>query len=873
MRWLWLTCFFTTFFWLHTVTLYTRTPENYMWFIIPAILAAALGLRRAEVSRFDARWLILSLPLAVSLWLVPFPYSAGAAMLLVAGLLLACAGFSGGLAWVGMPLGLVGTVLAFQAAAFPLLYILSSRVHELPALTPLFYGIARIFHPRAALSENTLIIHYVYDVFEFPTRLESLGLIPGALFAVAGLVILAVFRRPLRVVIGFLALIAGYSVMRYMLLVFLTVRLKTASVFWMPFPLALSYLPLAIALLLIPWFGRPHRPDSMSLAWREPRQWLPAFDLVALAVLCLIGAFAFHDPGTPKQGRLLIDELHSDWEWTTDVYDTEWYGRRSGYNYYSLAEYLKLHYHVRVEAEPLLPELLSEFDIVMLKTPTEPFSPEEIDALVEFVRQGGGLWMLGDHTNVFGTSTYFNKLITHFGLRLRYDSTYDIRTMGLSLFRRPSIFPHPAVAFMPPFLFATSCTMESPYFSENMMLGYGLKAMELDYSQTSFFPRKDSRNYAFGVFVQQGGVKFGRGRVALFTDSTCLSNFFMFIPGKPELSLGTVQWLNRTNRYAWANKLLPVIGLAALVAAGFLMRRRPGAERLIIALSAGFLGLTLAVAIYDSYTRASYALPEPHADFVSVAFDGEHAGFNLPTRGLTKFPETSLHTFFVWTQRIGLFPSLEPTLEEALQKGDVVVIARPLKSLDQAETDALLEYVESGGRLLLIVDGAEPRGPTAQVLDLFGLKLDYEAGRGGEAEEQREAERRDEEQLGEEQPGEEQPDEEGPGEEEPVEQQPEREERPFIVTAGGVKIVPVAEPTGIIGGKPLLFTSDGRTVLAEVRLGEGKVYVFSDFYLLTTEIMGHTGITPNARQRSISELEYYMLRELLDMPQPRAYWE
>ena len=78
---------------------------------------------------------------------------------------------------------------------------------------------------------------------------------------------------------------------------------------------------------------------------------------------------------------------------------------------------------------------------------------------------------------------------------------------------------------------------------------------------------------------------------------------------------------------------------------------------------------------------------------------------------------------------------------------------------------------------------------------------------------------------------------------------------------------------GLAGGDPMLFLSDGRAVLTRVAMGEGKVFIFSDFYLFTTENMGHTGIRPDARQRSISELEYYMLRELLDMPQPETYWE
>ena len=850
MRWLWLSAFLTTFFWLHVVPVYTRNPGSWLWLILPAIIASAVGLRRSEVRDVDWRWLVLVFPLAAAFLVVPFPYSVPMVLFSLGLLILSFGRLSPALAWTGLPLGLMGIVLAFQAAAFPLIYIFSSRMHEVPALTPFFYGIVHIFHPRAGLSEHNIVINYVYDVFEFPTRLEALGFMPAALFAVAGVVLLAALGRSVKAVMGFLAILAGYSVLRYIILIFLTVRLKTASVFWLPLPTALSYVPLVLALMSIPWLAKPPKRSEFSARWPGSRRLVPAFALLAAGVVCAVGVFAYHDPGIPKEGRLLIDELHSDWEWTTEEYDTEWYGRRSGYNYYSLAEYLKKHFYVEVRSEPLLRDLLSGYDIVMLKTPTNPFSEEEIEALVDFVRAGGGLWLLGDHTNVFGTSTYLNQLTGRFGLRLRYDSTYDLRSMGLSLFERPAIFPHPVVAFMPPYLFATSCSMESPFFSENMILGYGLKAMELDYGETSFFPDKDSRNYSFGIFVQQGGTRFGKGRVALFTDSTCFSNFFMFIPGKPELALGTLEWLNRTNSRSHMNIILFIVGVILLATASRIMTGWQLQQYIALCVAAAFVGITLAVLVYDAHVRRSYPLPEPHTDMVTVAFESEHSGFTLPTRGLTKFPEFSLHTFYVWTQRLGLFPSYEPTLESALSKGDLVVIARPMKPLEQAEVDALTDHIERGGKLFIIVDSENLTPAALDLLGIFGVGVETAPTRAESKEERKAAEGEIVQQA-----------EESPG------------DRPYIVAPGGDPIVPAARPVGLTGGEAMLRLSDGRVVLCRAVMGEGEVFVFSDFHLFTVENMGHTGITPDARQRAVAELEYYMLREFLGMPQPPLLWE
>jgi hypothetical protein len=583
----------------------------------------------------------------------------------------------------------------------------------------------------------------------------------------------------------------------------------------------------------------------------------------------VIGFFAYHDGGIRKQGRILIDELHSDWEWTTLKYDTEWYGRKSGYNYYCLAEYLNLYYTVDASRDSLLPDLLADYDVVMLKTPTSPYSRREISALVEYVRQGGGLWLIGDHTNVFGTSTYLNQVAGRFGLKFRYDSTYDLLTMALSRYTPPPIFAHPVVTSLPTFLFATSCTMESPLVSENMIIGYGLKAMDLDYAGQSFFPRKTDQNYGFGVFVQQGGVKYGKGRVAGFTDSTCFSNFFMFIPGKPELALATIEWLNRANRIAWVNPLLLVGGLLSLAGAGLVIRRWERAQQAALTTAAGFLGLAVAVIVYDGHVRQAYRTPEAHRDFTQVAFEAEHSAFTLPTMGLTKRPERSLHTFYVWTQRLGFFPCYERTFEDALVKGDLVVVANPAVRFGSAEIHALEAYLQGGGRLLVLVDPLNRGQAQTELLEVLGLELDVV-----EEDRLRGVEREDHVRA-------------APTPHGPLAEETGLEAEPFgpsasmgkvaveddstmadiepldIVDLGGKVLARGARPTGLSGGSPLLRLSDGRAALVETRVGAGRVFAFSDFSLFTVEHMGHTGEPLDRRRRAISELEYWMVREIL----------
>lgn len=139
---------------------------------------------------------------------------------------------------------------------------------------------------------------------------------------------------------------------------------------------------------------------------------------------------------------------------------------------------------------------------------------------------GGGLLLIGDHTNVFGTSTYLNAIAHRFGLHFNYDATYDLPTGGLTLYRRPPLLPHPIVQRLPTFLFGTSCTLQVSPAAQVPINGYALRVAGHDYSTTTFFTANtDGPSVGFGLFPQLAAVKVKRGRVAAFTDEHRILQF------------------------------------------------------------------------------------------------------------------------------------------------------------------------------------------------------------------------------------------------------------------------------------------------------------------------------------------------------------
>jgi hypothetical protein len=539
-----------------------------------------------------------------------------------------------------------------------------------------------------------------------------------------------------------------------------------------------------------------------------------------LAGMSLLGLLTFPDPGQEKKGRVLLDEYQSNWEWTTQTLDTEWYGQKSGYNYYSLGQWLKYYYKVDTNFEPRTRELLQNYDVLIIKTPTAPFAPEEVDAIEGWVRAGGGLFLIGDHTNVFGTSSYLNPLAKRFGLRFRYDSTYDLPTLRVTLFERPRLLAHPAVLEMPPFLFATSCTLEAPLTAGNVMVGYGLRALPVDYSKRVFFPDKEKeQDYPFGLFLQSASVRHGRGRVVAFTDSTVFSNFTMFLGGKPEYFLGVMNWLNRSEKWPWRDGVLlatiVLSGAVAIFLAWSLDQRRAGLVVLAALLLAAAVGPWTSLQL----ARASYQLPKPHTQFTTVAFEGEHSRMLLPTSLSPNVPEASYQTFYVWTQRLGYVPTFAPTLEAALERANIMVLVDPIRPFEATEVEAVKEFVSSGGRLLVL---AEPlregvaEEATTEILSAVGLGIEARRPTTGPIY------NTSDELLGQ-------------------------------LQVGG----------SITGGEPLLSIGGHVPIVARARHGDGFVVAAAFARLFSDREMGTTSVIPDEHQRFLFEIEFWLLRGLV----------
>jgi hypothetical protein len=523
-----------------------------------------------------------------------------------------------------------------------------------------------------------------------------------------------------------------YSGLRFALMSVLALETGASSIVWDHTCTVLSWLPLALILKPpAPPYGVPFLTGTslpVKRLERRARRLVAVSTIPVLAGLSLAFACWFNDPGYPKQGRVLIDETHANWEWTQEPFDTTAFGIRAEYNYYCLRDYLAHFHEVRTETREISCAMLDTVDVLIIKTATAPYTDSEIEVMARFVERGGGLLLIGDHTNLFGMSSYLNPIAVRFGMRFRLDDTFDLSTGGLSTYERPAFWFHPAIRNLKRFQFLTSCTIEGDLSMEPVMVGYGLGSEEADYGHRNFFGniRYDLVD-RFGLFVQAGARRYGKGRVLLFTDSTCFSNFCMFSPGKPELILGFVDYLNRRGaRYPHAR-------LASLILSGALAGFSFGAARRMGRDSPGFgeIGI-IVLAMFSLGTfataRASALAYGPIREQVSlptVLFDTKHSGASFFTY-LGMPPDLrrqQFEEFYMCAQRVGLYPMAGSVADVRRYKPHAFVIVNPDRPFSRGEISRLAEYVSSGGKILLL-DSVVNSGSTAnQVLSSFGMRL------------------------------------------------------------------------------------------------------------------------------------------------------
>ena len=280
------------------------------------------------------------------------------------------------------------------------------------------------------------------------------------------------------------------------------------------------------ALVVAGWAGLSPRGGSGEASHR-------AIDtlLAGLAALCfllpisLAAAEGLRDAAQPAKRVLLFDvSMLADHRTPADKPLGQAF---TGASFGSLPLYLRAYGHECAVAATIDAELGARADVVVVINPGRPFSPDEREILLAFVRGGGGLLALADHTDIGGLMVAFNDLLAPTGLRLRFDSAVSARHdwHGSLVVSYPE-----AVAFRDAHVPVSvgASVSGAPWSSGSRPLLLGRDAFSDPGDRTSagaflgnltFDPAED-----YGDIVLAVERPLGLGRIALFGDTSIFQN-------------------------------------------------------------------------------------------------------------------------------------------------------------------------------------------------------------------------------------------------------------------------------------------------------------------------------------------------------------
>ena len=670
--------------------------------------------------------LLLLIPLVLVAIIVPFPFKTGF-LLLLAGLILAVLFPSKKhLPKFSFSLVITGAILVAISITDPLFNSIASRYHDFGILNFFVNPLLKLLGLNSVWDAGNLYIRSQPGIEWILTTTEKAGFYFSLVFFIGSSIVILIYRQQkrLKIILRLLVLLCVYMVLRYVFVTVLFLNSGDDSIFWNRWIEVITFLPLVFILTkLVPL---PYFKKVVIIRFerfKPEKKHILTTIYIALFVFFASALFLFHDPGKLKEGRVLLDEKHSDWEWTEEKLDTTWYGKKALYNYYCLADYIAHYYHFERNFETITENKLENYDILIIKTPTSPYAENEIEAIKKFVYDGGGLLLIGDHTNVFGTSTFINPVAQRFGLKFNYDATYEFKTGSLTYYEPPAFYSHPVVQTVPLFLFGTSCSIDAPLFAENVIAGYGLKAVYLDYSKKNFFStQNESAFMKHGLFLQCAGIKHGKGRVLAFSDSTVFSNFWMFMPGKPELFSGFLNWLNRMNTIFSFQFLLVIVCVLLLWLIKKQFRKSASVQNIyLLALTCGIV-FTLSYLLFSFLKFSSYSLPEPHTSYYRISIDNEYSDIDMPISALTKDYYKSYNSLYISLQRLGYFPNISNSLDESLEHNDLVITINSKKEFPPGQVKNISAFLERGGKLLLLEEHSDTNSLSNQLLDRLGFE-------------------------------------------------------------------------------------------------------------------------------------------------------
>lgn len=496
--------------------------------------------------------------------------------------------------------------------------------------------------------------------------------------------------------------------------VFLFVYPSMASIiryFQPSWPSDILYLQFVLfLLLLVPTFYNFKNVEFREMPVNIPRANWHHLTIGGIAFLLLCGLLSTSLLVGDKGKVTFYEEGLLDWR--VPVFGV--YGERSSGMFGLLPEYLEARGYSMAKVSTITEENLSESNVLVLINLQEAVSDKEKESIWKYVREGGSLLVLGDHTNVGGLMDSFNTLLEPVPIKFRFDSAKSGRygwqdSLGF--------LPHPITYGLrdetdTQIWVGASLDCQAP--SSPVITG---RYAHSDIGNSLNEERAFLGNMRLDPGEQLGDVilaaesRYGKGKVLVFGDTSSFQNSSIFTAN--EFLDGVFRWL--VSKEIPGREMWPkiVAGIFFVLAVFSLTRSRWSLVTLLIC------GAVLSVSI--AVPRIIQGGDDEEEIRAEVAYvDYSHVGrFDLMS-----WEDDSIGGLSNNLLRNGFMPFLlRDFSKEKLAHSKLLVLIAPTKPFQKKEIGEIKAFVERGGTLVVSV-GWEEREASAPLLESLGFYID-----------------------------------------------------------------------------------------------------------------------------------------------------
>jgi len=464
------------------------------------------------------------------------------------------------------------------------------------------------------------------------------------------------------------------------------------------------------------WSADSERNLTKASVLSSRTQYMLRFGAPILAILLPI-MIAFYPGKVNLQGKKIVFYEKGFLNWLKPSHGQ--YGRLSGGMYGMLPVFIESLGASSLISADLSDKDLRDADALVLLFPDDPWTEGQLERIWAFVRRGGSLLVMGEHTTRDENgSNRFNEVLEPTAIRVEFDSgTFAVGGWLQSY----EAIAHPTTAGVPDdrnqFGVVIGASLETSWPARPLLIGrWGWSDMGDEGSGRAMMGNGHyDPGEKLGDLVLAAEQPMGKGRIIAFGDTSGLTNGINVSSHVFTSRLFGYLAGSSGNAHPRWRQLLGILSCGLLIG---LLTWRTSKWRVVMVT----LGLAGSLAVSTAISQsAGEILPDGREKshnnlaYIDTSHLAAYSGESWRPDGIGGFILTLMRNGY-------LTHSLPELTAKRLVRADLLVSIAPSRSFSKREQTAIRDFVTNGGTFIIMV-GLDRADPSRSLLSLFGFTI------------------------------------------------------------------------------------------------------------------------------------------------------